>query len=66
MAETAKKKSAPRKTAPKKVILTKESPTMPPTHQDVELLAYQQWENRGRQHGDDTQDWLEAESQLKG
>ena len=66
MAETAKKKSTARKTAPKTVILTTESPTAPPTHHDVQLLAYQQWENRGRQNGDDAQDWLQAESQLKG
>jgi Protein of unknown function (DUF2934) len=66
MSETPKKKATPRKTAAKK----KEVPPavsfyVPPTHEKVELLAYQIWVDRGRPHGDDVQDWLRAEEQLR-
>jgi hypothetical protein len=66
MSETPKKKATPRKTsAKKKEDLPAESSHVPPTHQEVELLAYQLWVNRGRPHGNDAQDWLRAEEQLR-
>jgi hypothetical protein len=66
LSETLKKKTAPRKTtAKKKAILPPESTYVPPTHQEVELLAYQLWVNRGKPHGDDAQDWSHAVEQLK-
>ena len=66
MSETPKKKTAPRKTAAKKkTVLPAESSLVPPTHREVELLAYQLWVDRGRPHGDDAQDWLRAEEQLR-
>ena len=66
MSETLKKTTAPRKTAAKKKTMTPAEPSnVRPTHQDVELLAYQLWANRGHHHGDDAQDWLRAEEQLR-
>ncbi|MBB5061571.1 hypothetical protein HDF16_006307 [Granulicella aggregans] len=65
MSETLKKKTAPRKTAAKKKTAPAEPSNVPPTHQDVELLAYQLWADRGHHHGDDAQDWLHAEEQLR-
>ena len=66
MSETPKKKTAPRKTAAKKkAVLPAESCLVPPSHREVELLAYQLWVNRGRPYGDGAQDWLRAEEQLR-
>jgi hypothetical protein len=66
MSETPKKKATPRKTAAKKKeVLPAESSYVPPTHKEVELLAYQLWVDRGRPHGDDAQDWLRAEEQFR-
>ena len=31
----------------------------------VAALAYQKWVKKGCKHGSDTQDWLEAEAELK-
>jgi len=36
----------------------------PPTHQEIAHLAYSYWEARGRIHGFDEQDWLQAEREL--
>ena len=66
MSETAKKTTTPRKTAArKKAVLTAEAPHVGMTDHEVALLAYQLWLNRGKQHGNDAQDWLQAEQQLK-
>ena len=66
MSETPKKKTTPRKTAvKKKAVLPTESSSVPPTHQEVELLAYQLWLDRGKHDGNDAQDWLRAEEKLK-
>lgn len=66
MSETPKKKTTPRKTAAKKKVAPPaESSYVPPTHQEVELLAYRLWVDRGSHHGDDAQDWLRAEEQLR-
>jgi Protein of unknown function (DUF2934) len=65
VSETPKKKATPRKTAAKKKeVLPAESSYVPPSHKEVELLAYQLWVDRGRPHGNDAQDWLRAEEQL--
>lgn len=37
-----------------------------PTHQQIAALAYSYWEARGRQGGSPLEDWLRAESALKG
>jgi Protein of unknown function (DUF2934) len=66
MSETLKKKTTPRKTAAKKKTTTPAEPSnVPATRQDVELLAYQLWADRGHHDGDDAQHWLRAEEQLR-
>jgi Protein of unknown function (DUF2934) len=66
MSEIPKKKTTPRKTAAKKKAAPPaDSSYIPLTHEEVELLAYQLWVDRGRPHGGDAKDWLHAEQQLK-
>src|ERR1700722_1594361 len=36
------------------------------THERIAMLAYEKWLQRGCPHGNDQQDWLEAEAELKG
>ena len=36
-----------------------------PTHEDIARHAYQLFEDRGREHGDDLKDWLQAERELR-
>ena len=36
-----------------------------PPRDDIAKLAYALWEQRGRGHGSDEQDWLNAEEQLR-
>jgi hypothetical protein len=67
MSEVVKKKAAPRKTAAKKnAAPAAETAYVPATHADVEQQAYLLWLERGRHHGGDAQDWLQAEQQLQG
>jgi hypothetical protein len=46
-------------------------PTSPPTspvkvpHDKIAMRAYEKWCKRGRPHGSDRQDWLEAEAELQ-
>ena len=35
-----------------------------PTHEEIELRAYQIYVERGGAHGQDVEDWLQAERQL--
>ncbi|MBM3995952.1 MAG: DUF2934 domain-containing protein [Planctomycetes bacterium] len=35
------------------------------TMEKIAMRAYQKWLQRGCQHGNDQQDWLEAEAELK-
>ena len=35
-----------------------------PTREEIELRAYQIYVERGRTHGQDVEDWLQAESEL--
>ena len=66
-----KKTSAPKKSATvkksspaKKAVGTKAArPVVPPAGQEenVRIAAYYLWEQRGRIHGSDVEDWLEAE-----
>jgi Protein of unknown function (DUF2934) len=65
MSETPKKATARKTAAKKKMVLSTESSDAPPTQEEVEMLAYQLWVDRGRRHGDDAQDWLRAEEQLR-
>jgi hypothetical protein len=34
-------------------------------HDKIAMRAYERWVKRGRPHGSDVQDWLEAESELR-
>jgi hypothetical protein len=34
-------------------------------HEKIALRAYEKWVKRGRTHGNDLQDWVEAESELR-
>ena len=36
-----------------------------PTHDDITRRAYQLFEDRGGEHGDDLKDWLQAERELR-
>jgi hypothetical protein len=36
-----------------------------PSHQEIELLAYQYWEERGRPFGSPDVDWFRAENDLR-
>lgn len=40
------------------------SPSLIP-HDKIALRAYEKWVHRGRQHGSEEQDWIEAENELK-
>jgi hypothetical protein len=47
-------------------------PPAPPTspqvripHDKIAMRAYEKWVKRGRPHGSDVQDWMEAEAELK-
>jgi hypothetical protein len=37
----------------------------PPTHDEIAAEAYAIYESRGGEHGQDTNDWLEAERRLR-
>jgi hypothetical protein len=42
--------------------------TAPPVkipHDKIAMRAYEKWVKRGRPHGTDLQDWVEAETELK-
>ena len=43
---------------------TSNSPMKVP-HDKIAMRAYEKWCKRGRPHGTDKQDWLEAETELK-
>ena len=34
-------------------------------HDKIAMRAYEKWVKRGRQHGSDVQDWVEAENELR-
>lgn len=41
------------------------SETPVPTHEQIAKRAYQLWLDRGRNHGQDLEDWLAAEALLR-
>jgi hypothetical protein len=43
---------------------TSGQPTKVP-HEKIAMRAYEKWCKRGRPHGTDMQDWMEAETELK-
>ncbi len=34
-------------------------------HEKIAMRAFEKWVKRGRQHGHDVQDWVEAENELR-
>ncbi len=34
-------------------------------HEKIAMRAYEKWVKRGQQHGNDLQDWVEAENELR-
>jgi hypothetical protein len=34
-------------------------------HEKIAMRAYEKWVKRGRPHGSDMQDWIEAEAELR-
>ncbi len=75
MAEKVKKEKAPakprttvataKKTAAKKAMVGKPETAKTPSGDAIADLAYQYWKERGGQSGEDWQDWLRAERELK-
>lgn len=78
---TPKPAAKPRKTTARKTayILQMESPkpsaestkfdlqaAKPVSHQQVAELAHRFWDERGRVHGHDAEDWYRAEDSLRG
>ena len=41
------------------------APVPSPSHDEIALRAYELWEERGRAHGSDQDDWYLAEQQLR-
>jgi hypothetical protein len=39
--------------------------TMQIPHEKIAMRAYEKWVKRGRPHGTDLQDWVEAEAELR-
>jgi|GEM_PF-3776998 len=58
-------KPAKKAVVKKDVKSTAEPALVAPTRQEIELLAYHLWIQRGKEHSGDVQDWLEAEHHLK-
>jgi len=50
-------------TAPKMAVDQPAEPAAP-THEEIALLAYKYWEDRGRPIGTPEEDWLRAEQDL--
>jgi Protein of unknown function (DUF2934) len=40
-------------------------PSMKVPHDKIAMRAYEKWCKKGRPHGTDRQDWLEAEAELR-
>jgi hypothetical protein len=76
MAEKVKKAKAPakprttaataKKTAAKKATVVKPETAKTPSREAIAKLAYRYWKERGANNGQDRQDWLRAERELKG
>ncbi len=56
----SKRKAAP-KAAPKAASVAKSV-----SHEEIAALAHRFWNERGRKHGHDAEDWLRAEQALLG
>ena len=64
--KTTASASAPTPIAAKRKTATKLAESASVTHEQIAALAHRLWNERGRQHGKDAEDWLRAEQQLLG
>lgn len=62
---TKVKRSKPSSTPRSKTKASPTSESWTPTHEQIAKRAYQLWQERGQAHGQDIQDWLNAEAQLR-
>lgn len=61
----AKKKAAPSNVT--EITATREQVTVREvSREEIAMLAHQLWNDRGRQHGQDADDWFRAEQLLRG
>lgn len=61
----AKKKAAPSNVT--EITATREQVTVREvSREEIAMLAHQLWNDRGRQHGQDADDWFRAEELLRG
>jgi hypothetical protein len=67
---TTRKKTSASASAPKSIALKKNSNKVQEirsvTREEIAALAHKFWNERGRQHGHDAEDWLRAEQTLRG
>ncbi len=67
-AKTAPKMTAPSKPAksrPRKIAVVQAPTSTPPSKEQIDIRAYEIWLRKGRPLGQDTQNWFEAEAELK-
>jgi hypothetical protein len=62
---TNEKRSAPSNTRRKKQQSPQTAKSRTPTQDQIAQRAYQIWQARGQTHGQDREDWLKAEEQLR-
>jgi hypothetical protein len=63
--KTAKKTSPATKKQTRKAAATTHMSVSAGNHENVSVSAYYRWEQRGRIHGFDVEDWLQAEKEMK-
>ncbi|TLU84284.1 MAG: DUF2934 domain-containing protein [Chlorobium sp.] len=64
MAKSTTEKEDKKKNPVKKSKKTKGVQTQEMREEQVRIAAYYRWENRGKTHGSDSEDWFEAEDSL--
>jgi hypothetical protein len=65
--KTSASASAPTSIASKRKAVSKKGSAAPSiSHEEIAILAHRFWNERGRQHGHDAEDWLRAEQALLG
>jgi hypothetical protein len=64
--KTSASASAPTSIASKRKVGPKAEEAKIVTHEEIARLAHRFWNERGRQHGHDAEDWLRAEQTLLG
>ncbi len=65
--ETTTSRIAARPQAERRVEVTRETAQfLQPSFQDVSRRAFEIWEQNGKTHGHDLENWLQAEAELRG